>query len=200
MAHIHLQGDTSRLWTVEQFIAAADVKLLWHHVATLPLDKKPPIMVYGKTVHQNRDIGFFSDESSGYNYSKQIAAAKPLTPTLQILLTLLNQHLNTDFNGILINRYNDGSDYIGAHSDDERGLATGSVVAAISLGAERTFRIRHKDKSKTFDGKNYYDLKTTEGQLLVMDGTFQREYTHEIPKKSGVGSPRISLTFRKHSS
>lgn len=40
----------------------------------------PPIQLYGKTVYQQRSIGFFSDDSIGYYYSGQLAKAKPLQP------------------------------------------------------------------------------------------------------------------------
>ena len=33
------------------------------------LIKKPEILMYGRIVHQKRDVGFFSDESKGYYYS-----------------------------------------------------------------------------------------------------------------------------------
>ena len=53
---------------------------------------KPPIKLYGKIVHQQRNIGFFSDESIGYYYSNQLAASKPLQPNLIELLKLINGH------------------------------------------------------------------------------------------------------------
>lgn len=36
------------------------------------------------------------------------------------------------------------------------------------------------------------------GCLFVMDGDFQKEFTHEIPAQKKVTEMRISLTFRKH--
>lgn len=38
----------------------------------------------------------------------------------------------------MVNRYLDGSDTIGAHSDKDRDLADGSYVASVSFGAART--------------------------------------------------------------
>ncbi len=190
---IVLQSPDARLWTVDNFLAPEYCQILIDHVQSLSLAIKPPIVVYGKPATQNRDIGFFSDSSAGYNYSKQVAPSQPLTPVLRNLIDEVNKYLNTDFNGILINRYNDGRDYLGPHSDDERGLARGSIVAGISLGASRTFRVRPKE------GTGYTDVETKNGQLLVMDGEkFQKTYTHEIPKRLKVKEPRISLTFRKH--
>ena len=92
----------------------------------------PKIIVYGKPGIQHRSVGFFSDESIGYKYSKSI----PMTRALSELLLLVNREFSAEFNGILINRYANGEDYIGAHSDDEASLDRNGVIA-ISVGAIR---------------------------------------------------------------
>ena len=94
---------------------------------------KPPIVLYGKPVLQQRDIWFFSDESIGYYYSKQLAASKPLTPNLKAIMKLINYQFKTKYNGILVNRYDGGNNYISYHSDYEHNLDKGCVVA-ISYG------------------------------------------------------------------
>ena len=92
----------------------------------------PKIIVYGKPGIQHRSVGFFSDESIGYKYSGSI----PMTRALSELLSLVNREFSAEFNGILINRYANGEDYIGAHSDDEASLDRNGVIA-ISVGAIR---------------------------------------------------------------
>ena len=64
------------------------------------------------------------------------------------LLKIVNELTQNNFNGILVNHYCDGNQYIGAHSDDEKELGTNGVVS-ISYGSERKFRIREK-KTKNF--------------------------------------------------
>ena len=67
------------------------------------------------------------------------------------------------------------------------------MVATISYGATRKFRIRNKQtKQIVLD----YPLET--GTLLIMQGEFQSEFTHEIPKELTIHNPRISITFRRH--
>ena len=88
--------------------------------------ENPQIEIYGKTATQHRSIGFFSDTSIGYYYSGQLAKSQKLTPNLKILLEKINKKFNTEFNGILINKYKDGIDYIGPHSDDEAFLDKGA--------------------------------------------------------------------------
>lgn len=160
----------------------------------LPLHCKPEIMVHGRVCHQQRDVLFLSDVSSGYRYSGNIAASEPLSnhPWLLNLLQQVNQSLSTDFNGILVNRYANGKEYIGAHSDDERGLSK-SMVASISLGATRKLRIREKSTKNIV-----YEYFMDDRSLVIMGGNFQKDYTHEIPVESKIVDPRISLTFRHH--
>jgi len=160
----------------------------------------PPIVVYGKPCTQHRSIGFFAVTDTdgqpmveGYRYSGQLAAALPIPPPLNALLEYVNKTFQADFNGVLVNRYSNGTDRIGAHSDDESGLSGKKAVVAISWGQSRKFRIRHKH-----DGKIHTDIDTEAGTMLIMAGDFQKEFTHEIPvekKKNGI---RVSFTFRKH--
>jgi alkylated DNA repair dioxygenase AlkB len=171
-----------------------DRKLLEKCIAQveLELEEKPEIIVYGKKCRQQRNVGFFSDESVGYTYSKKLMPSKPLSPCMESLLDIINKTLHSDFNGILVNKYMDGNDYIGAHSDDELGLDKVGVVS-ISYGAERIFRIRDKKTRKIL-----YDELTTHCSVLNMGGDFQKFYTHEIPVQKKVKNSRISFTFRKH--
>lgn len=65
------------------------------------------------------------------------------------------------------------------------------MVAAISLGVSRKFRI-------VANGKRVLDIQTENGQLLVMDGIFQKVFKHAIPKEKKIKTDRVSLTFRVH--
>lgn len=85
--------------------------------------EKLPITIYGRKLYQPRLVGFFSDESTGYSYSNQVTYSKPLTKFLTILLLSINTKFNSKFNGILVNKYIDGNDYISAHSDDEKTIS-----------------------------------------------------------------------------
>lgn len=80
------------------------------------------------------ESGFFSNTSTGYKYSTYLAKSIPLTPSLEKLLALVNAYHHTEFNGILVNEYVNGSDYIGPHSDEERCLDKIGVIA-VSYGA-----------------------------------------------------------------
>lgn len=158
------------------------------------LEHQPEIIVYGKKCKQPRNVGFFSNESIGYNYSRQLMKSQPLGPELAELLKSVNELLGANFNGILANEYENGEHTIGAHSDSETGLDSKVGVVSISYGAERKFRIRNK-----VDKKIVCEEPTTHCGLLVMGGAnFQKLYTHEIPVQKKIKESRISFTFRKH--
>ena len=156
------------------------------------LDEYPPIKIYGKICHQRRCIGFFSDNSIGYQYSNQLSSSKPMTLSLIALLTQVNDILGAKYNGILVNKYKTGEDYISAHSDDEKNLDDCGVVA-ISYGATRKFRIRDKKTKKIMK-----DFTLKSYSMLQMGGKFQQEFTHEVPIERKIKDERISFTFRRH--
>lgn len=154
--------------------------------------KNPPIVVYGKPAKQHRSIGFFSDTSIGYYYSGQLAKSQPLTPKLKNMLNVINNKFTSNFNGILVNYYENGEDYIGKHSDDEKGLDKIGVVS-ISYGAIRKFRIRDK-----ITNKKVMDIMTNNEEIIHMGGDFQKEFTHEIPIEKKIKEGRYSFTLRNH--
>ena len=156
------------------------------------LEEKPEIIIFGKKCRQQRNVGFFSDKSNGYKYSNKIMESKPLTKSMSNLLDIVNIIFSTQFNGILVNKYMNGNDYIGAHSDDETGLESIGVIS-ISYGAQRIFRIRKKETKQ-----HICDELTTHCSIIHMGGNFQKLYTHEIPIQKKIKEPRISFTFRKH--
>lgn len=157
------------------------------------LERHRKFFLYGREVQERRSVGFFSDESKGYKYSKKTVHPNPLTPELKALLEYVNRKLGSHFNGILVNYYESGDEYISKHSDDEKGLDPSAGVVALNLGASRIFRIRDKNSNKIV-----LDVKTNENEMLQMAGKdFQKMYTHEIPKQKGL-EWRISFTFRYH--
>jgi alkylated DNA repair dioxygenase AlkB len=86
------------------------------------LEQKPEVIVYGKKCKQNRNVGFFSEESIGYKYSNNLMKSQPLGDKMSELLATVNNTVDSNFNGVLVNEYKHGKDYIGDHSDDETGL------------------------------------------------------------------------------
>jgi alkylated DNA repair dioxygenase AlkB len=156
------------------------------------LNEYPPIQIFGKICQQRRCVGFFSDESIGYHYSNQLSSSKPMTEPLLMLISQVNDIFGANYNGILVNKYKTGNDYISPHSDDEKNLEDCGIVA-ISYGATRKFRIRNKKTKQIVK-----DFPLISYSMLQMGGKFQQEFTHEIPCEKKIKDERISFTFRRH--
>ena len=75
-----------------------------------------------------------------------------------------------------------GLDYMGWHKDNEK--SSERVIASLSLGVPRKFRIRLDNETE--------DLWLENGSLLVFDGYVE----HTLPRMQKVNQPRINLTFR----
>lgn len=156
---------------------------------TARLLEKPALKLFGKDVQQPRNVGFFSDISANYKYSTTITA-KPLTDGLKEMLQIVNEMFPLgNFNGVLVNTYQNGLDNISKHRDNEKLSPVG--VVAISYGAVRKFRIRD-------DAGIVMDVPTLSGSIMWMQGDFQKEFTHEIPVEKKVKTSRTSFTFRSH--
>ena len=89
---------------------------------------------------------------------------------------------------MLINLYKNGNDSVGLHADAEPEM--GPVIASVSLGAERLFRLKGND------GAVVFSERLPHGSLLIMAGNTQKNFKHEVPKEPAIALPRINLTFR----
>ena len=168
------------------------------------LTKNAPILVFNKLARQHREIGFFADpaDTFGYFYSNSCAISQQPGPALKALIDYINADRKSKFNGVLINKYNNGADYISAHSDKEDGLDETAGVVILSYGATRimTFELR---KDAPPNSQRLSELVKNQplehNSIAIMEGeVFQKTYTHEIKKDKTCTMPRISLTFRVH--
>src|SRR6185436_13584015 len=112
-----------------------------------------------------RLTAFVADAGVVYRYSGVEHAGDGWPPTLLDVRRRVEQCSAAMFNGVLLNLYRDGNDSMGRHADAERELGPNPVVASLSLGAVRSFVLRHKTSKE----KRALDL--AHGSLLVMGGT-----------------------------
>jgi alkylated DNA repair dioxygenase AlkB len=146
-----------------------------------------------------RDEAYYGDAGTNYTYSRR--EYRPLAWSPQLLslkarvedatpeAAYANSHLpRIPYNAVLCNLYRDGNDSVGLHADAEPEM--GPVIASVSLGAERLFRL------KAHNGTVVFAEKLPPGSLLVMAGQTQKNFKHEVPKEPAVAEPRINLTFR----
>jgi len=168
------------------------------------LEKCPPIELFGKVVRQWRHVGFFADPAvtHGYFYSRSVAKSIVPGKSMKALLDFVNNGFESEFNGVLVNYYPDGDHYISDHSDSELGLDPNGGVVIASAGATRTMHFK-RTKNPPLGTANFkygaYKIPLTDGLLIAMKGpSFQKSYTHGIPKEPKASGPRWSFTFRRH--
>jgi alkylated DNA repair dioxygenase AlkB len=147
-----------------------------------------------------RDEAYYGDPGTSYTYSRREYKPRAWIPELLALKAKVEQavpqlaysNLNLPklgFNAALCNLYRNGSNSVGLHADAEPEM--GPVIASVSLGAERLFRL------KSSSGDVAFAERLPHGSLLIMAGATQKHFKHEVPKEPGVTEARINLTFRR---
>ena len=102
----------------------------------------------------------------------------------------IEKFVDIKFNSVLANLYRDGSDSNGWHSDNEKELGENPIIASLSLGASRKFKLRNNRNGERID------LILENGSLLIMAGSTQTYWKHTVPKTRQNVFPRINLTYR----
>lgn len=149
------------------------------------------IKIFGKTISQPRLTALYAINDIPYTYSNLTLIPKKFTTEISELHKKLKIETDEQFTHCLANLYRDGKDSMGWHSDDEKELGKNPVIASISLGGVRTFYMKHKSKDSSIK------LDLEHGSLLMMAGTTQHFWKHQLPKTQKPVSPRINLTFRR---
>eukprot|EP00494_Astrolonche_serrata_P002001 UN02007 len=94
-----------------------------------------------------------------------------------------------------VNYYANGEQKVGWHSDNEplyQSKYRDCLIVSLSIGATRTFQFR-----KNWTQDNPTTIKLKSGDLMTMEGLFQRFYVHRVPSENkGSVGPRINFTWR----
>jgi alkylated DNA repair dioxygenase AlkB len=149
------------------------------------------VVMFGKRILTERQVAWYGDKGFSYAYSGTTKHAIPWTDLLLYLKQQVEESCGESFNSCLLNLYAHGQQGMGWHSDDEQTLLKDAAIASLSLGAERRFCFKHK---RTGDR---VETALKHGSLLVMRGSTQRHWLHNVPKSARVKDPRINLTFRQ---
>ena len=152
--------------------------------------RQEDILIYGKRHLQPRLIAWYGDPGRTYTYSRLKLTPNAWTSELTEIRRSVEKAAEAPFNSVLLNLYRNGQDSVSWHADDEPELGDSPTIASMSLGATRRFRFKHRES------KEIRELALTHGSLLLMMGSIQRFWVHDIPKEKGVLDPRINLTFR----
>ena len=148
------------------------------------------ITIFQKVIPCPRLTAWYGDEGAGYMYSGIPHEPLPWTAELKALRDEVSAATGARFNSALLNRYRGGEDSVSWHRDDEPELGRDPVIASLSLGATRRFKLRHLATKET------HSLDLSDGSLLLMSGPSQREWEHCLTKTKRAVGERINLTFR----
>lgn len=152
--------------------------------------KQDELVIYGKRIVTKRKVAWYGDNELEYTYSNITKKALAWTPELLSLKLIIEEKTGEKFNSCLLNLYNNGEEGMAWHSDDEKELKKNGAIASLSLGAERKFAFKHKTTKETIS------LILEHGSLIVMKGSTQTNWLHQLPPSKLIKKPRINLTFR----
>lgn len=146
----------------------------------------------GKTFPSKRLSCVFSDQASSVQYGSDI----PIYPwnsssMISMIKERIEQITEKKFDYVLCHLYRNGHDHISPHRDRE---AMRTVIASVSLGAKRKFRLR---KMSEKNGWNE-EFEMESGSMIVMKSSCQHNYLHWVPEEKRISEPRINLTFRQN--
>ena len=175
---------------VPSFLAADQADALLRALAVTANWQRETFRIYGRTVPVPRSVAWWGDAGLNYRYTGVDHPCSGWAPMLLPLRDRIAELLGWQPNLVLGNRYRDGRDYMGYHTDNE--LGHGPWVASISLGAPRRFLIRAGGVSHS--PRPIADALTLgHGSLLVLRG----DLPHALPRTARPVGERINLTFRR---
>lgn len=173
------------------FLSLQESEMYFDHILHEYQWKQEKIIIYNKEMLQPRLTAFCGDPYEDLRYSGTIIKPQPWTDKMLALKQQTEALAGVTFTNALFNLYRDGRDSVSWHRDNEKNWGTDPVIASVSLGAARSFQLRnYKDKSIT------RSVELTQGSLLIMRGTIQRCWEHQVPKTNKRIGARINITFR----
>ncbi|MFZ2007839.1 MAG: alpha-ketoglutarate-dependent dioxygenase AlkB [Stellaceae bacterium] len=184
--------DGDMFYLARLALAQPDTEVLERLIAEIPW-RCEEVVMWGRRLPQPRLTAWYGDAGASYAYSGIQLHPLPWTPILLDIKSRIEAAAGATFNSVLLNYYRDHQDSIGFHSDDEPELGEQPVIASLSLGAERTFILKHKVLKRIEPVRR----RLASGSLLLMKGDTQRCWRHGVPKEGRPCGPRINLTFRQ---
>lgn len=136
--------------------------------------------MYDKTVTAPRMVSWYDDKS--------IWPAELLAIHQRV-----EKETQIKFNAVLLNLYRNGKDGVAWHSDKTGSANKNMNIASVTFGETRMFRLRHKFRNDV----SQIEIPLHHGSFLLMAGTTNSFWEHQVPKTAREVLPRINLTFRQ---
>ncbi|WP_277014971.1 alpha-ketoglutarate-dependent dioxygenase AlkB family protein [Flavobacterium lindanitolerans] len=151
--------------------------------------KEYQMEIYDKTVTAPRMISWYENKS---NIGADPNGAD-WTPELSSIRKRVELETGLDFNSVLLNLYRNGNDGVAWHSDREHNTGKDPIIASVTFGETRMFKLRHKFRKDI----PVVEIPLHHGSFLLMGGTTNSFWQHHVPKTARDVRPRINLTFRQ---
>ena len=151
--------------------------------------KEYEMEIFDKTVKAPRMIAWYQDKEN-INSNQNIP---DWSPELLKIRERVENETALNFNSALLNLYRNGNDSVAWHSDQEGNSGPNPVIASVTFGESRMFKLRHKFRKDIAP----IEIPLHHGSFLLMAGTTNSFWQHQVPKTSKDVLPRINLTFRR---
>jgi alkylated DNA repair dioxygenase AlkB len=187
-----------------------------------------PVIIFQKQLQSSHTTAFYVNSEASernYHYNGTKTETKRLfTPLMHEAADIIGKYVNRvyppskrskiEIQGewkpdiVVANHYAGAQEGVGAHSDKLTYIGPRPVIASLTLGATRTFRLKRIPKGDA--RAQNYDVLLRHNTLLVMLPPCQEEFKHEVPKVGSslnstlgtliqhpiAGARRICLTYR----
>jgi alkylated DNA repair dioxygenase AlkB len=184
---VHLD-DTSWVDVVRGWVPSADAADLYDGLLDGVLWQTSKLFRYDHWVEERRLGSMWSP-------------GNPLPhPGLAELHKALQRQYRVQFRGFGLIKYRDGNDGQAFHRDTDMRWLDDTVIAILSLGAQRPWFLRPRaNRHRDLPNKGAtHNLAPGPGDLLVMGGRCQADWEHSVPYLPGrrdIGT-RISIQWR----
>lgn len=184
--------DDFPLRLVREFLQPREAAALQQDLEVRLTWRQDRIRLFGREVPIPRQQCWVGDSDAHYRYSGLDMEPAPWPTWLIPVRDRVEEYCQWSFNAVLCNRYRSGADSVGWHSDDEPELEPDPLIASLTLGAERSFQLRHRSRAQ-----RRQRLVLPHNSLLVMPAGFQRCWQHQLPKTRKRLGERFNLSFRR---
>lgn len=144
--------------------------------------------MYDKIVTAPRMVSWYSEANLNKEENNSDWPAE-----LQNIRQRVESETSIHFNAVLLNLYRNGKDGVGWHSDKTVSSNKNMDIASVTFGETRLFRLRHKFRKEV----PQLEIPLHHGTFLLMAGTTNSFWQHQVPKTPRDVLPRINLTFRR---
>ncbi len=147
----------------------------------------------GKKYTLDKKTIFLSNCIGNYNIMGQRFESQPFQCGFETILKIINEYFDTNFNGIIIDKYENGNHYTEPYSDYESYINKNDVLILTSgNGFNRKMRIRERKTNIIVK-----DILMETNHVIQMGGEFQNDYKYEILADENVRNSITTLTFKK---